>query len=151
MTARPSDDDLRQLLTKTKAIALVGASANPERDSHTVMAYLLEQGYSVHPVNPGLAGQILLGQTVYASLSDVPAPVDMIDIFRNSEAAGGVVDDALEEQERLGLHSIWMQLEVINETAAAKAEAEGLQVVMDRCPKIDIPRLGLDRNFRIFP
>jgi predicted CoA-binding protein len=151
MTARPSDDDLRQLLIKTKAIALVGASANPERDSHTVMAYLLEQGYSVHPVNPGLAGQILLGQTVYASLSDVPAPVDMIDIFRNSEAAGGVVDDALEEQERLGLRSIWMQLEVINETAAAKAEAEGLQVVMDRCPKIDIPRLGLDRNFRIFP
>jgi predicted CoA-binding protein len=151
MTARPSDDDLRQLLTKTKAIALVGASANPERDSHTVMAYLLEQGYSVHPVNPGLAGQILLGQTVYACLSDVPAPVDMIDIFRNSEAAGGVVDDALEEQERLGLRSIWMQLEVINETAAAKAEAEGLQVVMDRCPKIDIPRLGLDRNFRIFP
>ena len=151
MTARPSDDDLRQLLIKTKSIALVGASANPERDSHTVMAYLLEQGYSVHPVNPGLAGQILLGQTVYASLSDVPAPVDMIDIFRNSEAAGGVVDDALEEQERLGLRSIWMQLEVINETAAAKAEAEGLQVVMDRCPKIDIPRLGLDRNFRIFP
>ena len=151
MTARPSDDDLRQLLIKTKAIALVGASANPERDSHTVMDYLLEQGYSVHPVNPGLAGQILLGQTVYASLSDVPAPVDMIDIFRNSEAAGGVVDDALEEQERLGLRSIWMQLEVINETAAAKAEAKGLQVVMDRCPKIDIPRLGLDRNFRIFP
>ena len=151
MTARPSDDDLRRRLTKPKAIALVGASANPERDSHTVMAYLLEQGYSVHPVNPGLAGQILLGQTVYACLSDVPAPVDMIDSFRNSEAAGGVVDDALEEQERLGLRSIWMQLEVINETAAAKAEAEGLQVVMDRCPKIDIPRLGLDRNFRIFP
>ena len=112
MSASPSDGDLRQLLSTTKTVALVGASANPERDSHSVMAYLLEQGYSVHPVNPGLAGQTLLGQPVYASLADVPAPVDMVDIFRNSEAAGGVVDDALAQNERLGLRSIWMQLDV---------------------------------------
>ena len=151
MSASPNDSDLRQLLSTTQTVALVGASANPERDSHSVMAYLLEQGYSVHPVNPGLAGQTLLGQPVYASLADVPAPVDMVDIFRNSEAAGGVVDDALAQNERLGLRSIWMQLDVINPTAAAKAEAAGLQVVMDRCPKIDIPRLGLDRKVRIFP
>ena len=138
-----SDTDLHQILTRTRTIALVGASANPERNSYGVMAYLLGQGYVVHPINPGLAGQQLLGQTVYATLAEVPGPVDMIDIFRNSEAAGGVVDDALQERERLNLSSIWMQLNVINEAAAARAQAQGVEVVMDRCLKIEINRLGL--------
>ena len=138
-----SDTDLHQILTRTRTIALVGASANPERNSYGVMAYLLGQGYVVHPINPGLAGQQLLGQTVYATLAEVPGPVDMIDIFRNSEAAGGVVDDALQERERLNLSSVWMQLNVINEAAAARAQAQGVEVVMDRCLKIEINRLGL--------
>ena len=120
----------------------MGASANPERDSFKVMAYLLEQDYQVHPVNPGLAGQTILGQPVSASLAEVPGPVEMVDIFRNAEAAG-VVDEALVQRERLGLRAIWMQEGVINETAAARAEAAGLRVIMDRCPKVELPRLGL--------
>ena len=141
----PDYDDslIRDVLQSAPHIALVGASANPERDSFKVMAYLLEQDYQVHPVNPGLAGQTILGQPVSASLAEVPGPVEMVDIFRNAEAAGGVVDEALAQRERLSLRAIWMQEGVINETAAARAEAVGLRVIMDRCPKVELPRLGL--------
>lgn len=134
-----TDGDLRTLLEETKTIALVGASANPARDSHDVMAFLQRQGYRVIPVNPGLAGQKLLGETVVGSIADIGEPVDLVDIFRNSQAAGPVVDDAI----AAGAKAVWMQLGVINPEAAARAEAAGLKVVMNHCPKIEIPRLGL--------
>ncbi len=134
-----SDAAIKALLEDVKTIALVGASANPARDSHGVMAFLLRQGYRVIPVNPGLAGQQLLGEEVVASLSDIRVPIDLVDIFRNSEAAGAVVDEAI----AAGAKAVWMQLGVINPEAAARAEAAGLRVVMNHCPKIEIPRLGL--------
>ncbi|MGB1159951.1 MAG: CoA-binding protein [Alphaproteobacteria bacterium] len=143
MFTNPSDDDLRGILLATKTIALVGASANPARASYGVMKRLLEQGYVVHPINPGLAGQELLGQTTFARLADVPGPVDCVEIFRNSEVAGTVVDEALSEKQRLSLHTIWMQLGIANEDAANRAIEAGLRVVMDRCLKIEIERLGL--------
>lgn len=134
-----SDADLRTLLQSTRTIALVGASPKPERDSYRVMAFLQGQGYRVLPINPGLAGEVLLGETVYPSLSAIDLPVDLVDIFRNSDAAGAVVDEAIAAK----AGAVWMQLGVVNEAAAARAEAAGLSVVMDRCPKIEIPRLGL--------
>ncbi len=134
-------EDIATLLKETRRIAVVGASNKPERLSHGVMRFLIDQGYEVIPVNPGLAGQDILGQPVAASLADIDPPADMVDIFRNSEAAGAVVDDAIAH----GARSVWMQMGVINEDAAARAEAAGLKVVMDRCPKIEIPRLGLLR------
>lgn len=134
-----SDNDIRALLQGVKTIAMVGASANPMRDSHGVMAFLQHQGYRVIPVNPGLSGQELLGEKVAVSLADIDSPIDMVDIFRNSEAAGPVVDEAI----AAGAKAVWMQLGVINPDAAARAEAAGLTVVMNRCPKIEIPRLGL--------
>ncbi|QJB70424.1 CoA-binding protein [Parasphingorhabdus halotolerans] len=134
-----SEAELSQLLTETKRIALVGASAKPERASNRILKFLLDQGYDVIPVNPGLAGQQLHGVEVIESLDDIEGDLDMVDIFRNSDAAGPVVDQAI----AVGAKSIWMQLGVINEAAAARAETAGLKVVMDRCPKIDIPRLGL--------
>lgn len=137
-----SDADIRALLTETGTIALVGASANPTRDSHEVMAFLQRQGYRVIPVNPGLAGQTLLGETVAARLADLDGPIDLVDIFRNSEAAGAAVDDAI----AVGAKAVWMQLGVINREAAARAEAAGLKVVMNRCPKIEIPKLGVRRG-----
>lgn len=137
--ALENDDDIAALLKGAHVTAMVGASANPARDSHGVMAFLQGQGYRVIPVNPGLAGQKLLGETVVASLADIEEPVDLVDIFRNSEAAGDAVDEAI----AIGAKAVWMQLGVINEEAAARAEAAGLKVVMDRCPKIEIPRLGL--------
>jgi len=134
-----SNPDIRAILTSVKTIALVGASANPARDSHHVMAYLQDRGYRVIPVNPGLAGQILLGETVAASLEAIEQTIDMVDIFRASEHVPPVVDSAIAIKAKV----VWMQLGVIHKDAAAKAEAAGLQVVMNRCPAIEIPKLGL--------
>ena len=133
------DEYLTQILKDTKIIALVGASPKPHRDSHRVMAYLQSHGYKVIPVNPSIAGEQLLGEHVYGSLEDIPGHVDMVDVFRNSQAAAAVCDAAI----RIKAKSIWMQLGVINGEAARRASDYGLQVVMDRCPKIEIPRLGL--------
>ncbi|MGL4682838.1 MAG: CoA-binding protein, partial [Hafnia alvei] len=121
--------------------ALVGASDKPHRASYEVMAYLLEQGYQVTPVSPKLAGQNLLGQKVYATLAEIPHPIDMVDVFRNSDAAYGVAEEAI----AINAKVLWLQLGVINEQAEQLATEAGLQVVMDRCPKIDIPRLGLEK------
>ncbi|PWR25768.1 CoA-binding protein [Zavarzinia aquatilis] len=138
--AYPRDDAaLRRLLTETRVIALVGASAKPARASHEVMEYLLHRGYRVIPVNPGLAGQTILGQTVVARLADIGEPIDMVDIFREESALAGVVDEAI----AIKAKSVWMQLGLADNSARAKAEHAGLTVVMDRCPKIEIPRLGL--------
>jgi len=136
------DDLIKSVLRSTKVIAMVGASANDMRPSYFAMKYLLAKGYIIHPINPGLAGKEILGQTVYASLKDVPAPVDMVDIFRASEFAPGIVREALAEKERLGLKTIWMQLGVISEEAETLAKEAGLTVIMDRCPKIEYGRLS---------
>lgn len=136
------DQIIADVLSSTRHIALVGASEKPARASHGVMAYLLAQGYKVTPVSPKLAGQTLLGQRVYAKLEDIPEPVDMVDVFRNAEAAWGVAQEAI----AVGAKSLWLQSGVINEQAAVLAREAGLQVVMDRCPKIEIPRLGLEKR-----
>ncbi|MBS0969816.1 CoA-binding protein [Chimaeribacter arupi] len=135
------DSDIAQVLKKVKTIALVGASDNPSRPSYGVMAYLLSQGYEVIPVSPKLAGSTLLGQPVVASLKEIGRHVDMVDVFRNTEAAYGVAQEAIE----IGADVLWLQIGVINEQAAVLAQDAGLRVIMDRCPKIEIPRLGLHR------
>ena len=136
----PTDDTIRAVLIQTKVIALVGWSAKPARPSHGVAACLVRRGYRVIPVNPAHAGLVTAwGETVQASLTDITGAVDMVDIFRNPDAVGPVVDEALTALP--GLRTIWMQLGVVNEAAAAKARTAGLQVVMDRCPAIEIPRL----------
>lgn len=135
------EDLIREVLQSTRTIALVGASHKPERPSYRVMAYLLEQGYHVIPVNPGLAGQQLLGQEVKRTLADIDEPIDMVDVFRSADAAYEIAGEAI----AIGAKSLWLQLGVINEEAAALAQAAGLKVVMDHCPKIEIPRLGLEK------
>ncbi|WP_210522720.1 CoA-binding protein [Pantoea ananatis] len=136
-----NDQTIRDVLTRTKRIALVGASDRPERPSYGVMKYLLDQGYEVIPVSPKLAGQTLLGQTAYGSLAEVPGKIDMVDVFRNSEAAWGVAQEAI----AVCADTLWLQLGVINEQAAVLAQDAGMTFVMDRCPKIEIPRLGMEQ------
>lgn len=141
MTTHPSDELLRRILTETRTIALVGASNKPERPSHGVMRFLQARGYRVIPVNPGLAGQTLNGELVYAGLKDIPQDkvgrIDMVDIFRNSAEAGQPALEAIE----IGARFVWMQLGVVNEPAAAKVREAGLEIVMDHCPAIEYPRL----------
>ena len=132
------DSILRHILTTTRRIAVVGASANPTRPSYGVTGFLVGRGYDVTPVNPGIDGQSIHGQIVVARLDDA-VPLDMVDVFRNSDQVPQVVDDAI----RLGARSIWMQLGVIHEAAAARAREAGITVVMDRCPVIEAARLGL--------
>ncbi len=138
-----SDDDVRAILKRAKSFAVVGASPKPDRPSYDVMRFLIEEGYTVKPVNPGIAGKTIHDQLVSATLADVQAPVDVVDIFRSSDAVPGIVREVIAEKDRLGVSVVWMQLDIINEEAAAEARAAGLTVVMDRCPHIEIPRLGL--------
>ena len=135
---RLDDAEVAAILRRTRRIALVGASARPDRPSHGVMAFLLSHGWDVTPVNPALAGQSLLGRAAVGTLEEA-GPLDLVDVFRASDQAGGVVDDAI----RLGARGVWLQLGVIDEAAAARARAAGLSMVMDRCPAIEAPRLGV--------
>jgi predicted CoA-binding protein len=132
------DWQIRRILRDTDVIAMVGASTNWNRPSYFAMKYLQEKGYRVIPVNPRAAGEILLGETVYASLKDIPEPVEMVDIFQRPERVPPVVDEAIE----IGAKIIWMQLTVRHDEAAKKAEDAGLTVIMDRCPKIEFGRLS---------
>ena len=134
-----SADDLRDILGSVRTIALLGASPKPDRPSFGVMRFLLSKGYKVYPVNPGQAGKEILGQTVYATMADIPGPIDMVDVFRASAHVGALVDEvlALEKLPKV----LWMQLGVLDDAAAAKAEAAGIRVVMNRCPAMEYPRL----------
>jgi predicted CoA-binding protein len=133
-----SDAYLRAILASVKVIAMVGASPYWNRPSYFAMKYLQEKGYRIVPVNPQAAGQTILGETTYADLADVPDKIDMVDIFRRADAAGPLVEQAI----ALGAKVVWMQLGVRNDAAAARAEQAGLQVVMNRCPKIEWSRLN---------
>lgn len=133
-----SEDYIRGILERTSTIAMVGASSNRVRPSSFVLKYMLDKGYKVIPINPGLAGQELFGQKVVGDLDDLEQPVDMVDIFRNSEIAGLITDQAI----KLGAQTVWMQLSVRNDEAAKRAEDAGLDVVMNRCPKIEYGRLS---------
>ncbi|MGV3346053.1 CoA-binding protein [Enterobacteriaceae bacterium LUAb1] len=135
------DWQIKNILAETKTIALVGASEKPGRPSYRVMQYLLEQGYNVIPVNPVLKGKILLGQLTYLSLSDIPVRVDMVDVFRHAEAVWEITQEAL----AIGARTLWLQSGIIHQQAATLAKQAGLNVVMDRCPKIEILRLGMEK------
>src|SRR5438067_7632219 len=139
----PITDDagIKALLEETRTIAVVGASDRPNRPSYGVMKFLQDWGYRVIPVNPQITGEHVHGEYVWRELAQIGVPVDIVDIFRRPEAAGDAVDQAI----FVGAKAVWMQIGVINEEAAARAEAAGLKVVMDRCPKIEIPRLGIRR------
>ena len=140
MAARDYPDELiRRVLNESRVIALVGASPNAARPSHSVMRFLQAHGHKVYPVNPTRAGETINGETVLAALADLPETPDMVDIFRRSEQAGDAVDAAI----AAGARSVWLQLGVIDEAAAARAEAAGLTVIMDRCPAIEYRRLGM--------
>ncbi len=132
-----TDDEIREVLRDVRVIAMVGASPKWNRPSHFAMKYLQQKGYRVVPVNPANAGEVVLGETVHARLADVPVKVDMVDVFRNAEAAGPITDEAI----AIGAKVVWMQLGVRNDAAAERARAAGLRVVMDRCPKIEYGRL----------
>ena len=135
------DEDISVLLTSARTIAMVGASDRPSRPSHGVMRILQQHGYRVFPVNPQIAGEHVHGEQVLGDLSEIDVPIDIVDIFRRSDAAGEAVDQAI----LIGAKAVWMQIGVIDEDAAARAEAAGLKVVMDRCPAIEIPRLRIPK------
>ena len=135
------DEDIAEMLQATRTIALVGASDNPGRASFGVMKFLQDHGYRVIPVNPRITGEHIHGEFVWRELAQIGEPIDLVDIFRKSDEAGAAVDAAI----AAGARAVWMQLGVIDEAAAARAEAAGLKVVMDRCPKIEIARLGLGK------
>lgn len=134
----PPDDEMRAILTATRVIAVVGASPRPERPSYDVMRFLLSRGYRVYPVNPGQAGKEILGCPVVASLADVPEPIDMVDVFRSPDQVDGIVTELLALKDRP--KTLWLQIDVIAPDAAQRASAAGLDVVMDRCPKIELMR-----------
>ena len=136
-----NDDDIRELLANARTIAMIGASGRPNRPSYGVMKFLQDQGYRVLPVNPQIAGEHVHGEFVWTELAQLGMRIDIVDIFRRPQAAGDAVDQAI----FVGAKAVWMQIGVINEEAAARAEAAGLKVVMDRCPKIEIPRLGVPK------
>ncbi|MDB5740504.1 MAG: CoA-binding domain protein [Alphaproteobacteria bacterium] len=147
------DTLIKQILRTVKTIAMVGASGNSIRPSYFAMMYLLNKGYKVIPVNPSMAGKEILGQTVYASLKDVPAPVDMVDVFRESSFAPDIARETIAEKDRLGVKIFWMQLGVISPEAEKLAQDAGLTVIMNRCPKIEHGRfsgemgwLGINRK-----
>ena len=131
------DDDIRWALTETRTWAVVGCSPDPDRDSHRIAALLQRQGLKVIPVNPQAAGETILGETAVAALDEIDEPVDVVDVFRRSELAGAHVDEAI----AIGAKAVWLQLDVIDEAAAQRAREAGLDVVMDRCPAIELPRL----------
>lgn len=133
--------DLRRIFAETRTIAVVGASPDPMRASNYVMAFLQSCGYRTIPVNPAESGRSINGEVVVASLADITDPVELVDVFRRSSAAGDVVDDAIDARARLGIRFVWLQLGVRDDAAARRAEAAGLAIVMDRCPKIEYPRL----------
>jgi predicted CoA-binding protein len=133
------DEDIRDLLAETRTIAMIGASDRPDRPSYGVMAYLQSRGYRVFPVNPQITGEHVHGEYIWRELAQIGEPIDLVDIFRRPQAAGEAVDEAI----AAGAKAVWLQIGVINDEAAARAEAAGLKVVMDRCPKIEIPRLGV--------
>ena len=135
------DEDIARLLANARTIAVVGASDRPDRPSYRIMKFLQDRGYRVLPVNPQITGEHVLGEFVWRELAQIGVPIDIVDIFRRPEAAAEAVDQAI----LIGAKAVWMQIGVINEDAAAKAEAAGLEVVMDRCPHIEIPRLGVPR------
>jgi predicted CoA-binding protein len=135
------DADIAQLLRETRTIALIGASDRPDRPSYGVMRFLQGHGYRVIPVNPQITGEHVHGEYVWRELSQIGEPIDLVDIFRRPQAAGEAVDEAI----AAGAKAVWLQIGVVNEEAAARAEAAGLKVVMDRCPKIEIPRLGVEK------
>ena len=142
-----SNTDLLRILRSVKTIAMVGASAKWQRPSYFAMKYLQEKGYHVIPINPGLAGQEILGATVYGSLADAPGPFQMVDVFRGSDAALGVTQEAIALKKEKGVEVIWMQLGVTNDRAAALAREAGLEVVMNRCPKIEFGRLNAELSW----
>ncbi|MDJ0609054.1 MAG: CoA-binding protein [Kiloniellales bacterium] len=141
------DSYILGILRRTRTIAMVGASPKWNRPSYFAMKYLQEKGYRVVPVNPRVAGEEILGETVYADLASIPGPVDMVDIFRASKDAGAIVDQSLAVAAEKGISVIWMQLGVRDDEAARRAEAAGLEVVMDRCPKIEFGRLNTELSW----
>ncbi|HJR57094.1 MAG TPA: CoA-binding protein [Rhizomicrobium sp.] len=147
------DTLIKTILRSVKTIAMVGASGNEIRPSYFAMMYLLNKGYKVIPINPGMAGKTILGQTVYGSLKDVPGPVDMVDIFREAKYAPAIAQEVVAEKDRLGVRILWMQLGVISAEAEKIGQDAGLTVIMDRCPKIEHGRfsgemgwLGINRK-----
>ncbi len=142
-----ADSAIRRILSEVRTMVMVGASANWNRPSFFAMKYLQEKGYRVIPVNPGQAGKEILGEPVYADLAEVPGSFDMVDIFRASEAAGPITDQAIALAKDKGIRVIWMQLGVRNDEAAARAEAAGLTVIMNRCPKIEFGRLNTELSW----